>query len=150
MPEGTVFSSEPKRILVQTKTHLVPGKDFHEKLMFMLDRICQHHWRRDYDLDQDRWSTHGCRFGYHNKTCYFLLDNGVSSNDDKVEVLQYLFSGIEEPLLESLCPGWYSRLTNISHIVRLFQDLYLQKYKSSLENSLLQDHRSKNYLKQRH
>jgi hypothetical protein len=108
MPEGTVFSSGPKRILVQTKTHLVPGKDFDEKLMFMLDRICQHHWHRKYDFKQDRWSTHGCRFGYPNRTCYFLLDSGESTNDDTVEVLWYLFTGIEEPLWESLCPLWES------------------------------------------
>lgn len=105
MPEGTLFSSEPKRILVQTKTHLVPGKDFDEKLMFMLDRICQHHWRRDYDLDQDRWTTHGCRFGYPNRTCYFLLDNGECTNDNKIEILWYEFTGLKEPLSESLYSG---------------------------------------------
>lgn len=34
-------------------------------------------------------------------TCYFLLDNGECTNDNKIEVLWYRFTGLEEPLLES-------------------------------------------------
>jgi hypothetical protein len=102
MPEGYPISSKPTRILVQTKTHLVPGKDFDDKLMFILDRICQQHWSRDYDLAQDRWSTHGCRYGVRNRTCYFVLDNGECTNDNDIEVLWYLFTGLKEPLLGSL------------------------------------------------
>lgn len=101
--------SRPKRILLQTKTHLVPGSDFDEKLFFMLDLICHYHWGRNFDCEQDRYYTHGCRFLYPNRTCYFVVDNGVATSDDDedVEVLWYLYRGTEEPLLDNPLPPWY-------------------------------------------
>lgn len=86
-------SMEPTRVLVQTKTHLVPGKDYDERLLFMLDLICQRHWDRDFDPDKDRWSTYGTRFGYDNRRCYFLLDHGQSLSDGDVSVLWYQWTG---------------------------------------------------------
>ena len=93
-PEGTASylegsSTGPKRILVQTNTRLVPGDDYHRRLLFMLDLTCQHHWNRDYLPDQVRWSVYGCRFGYDNRRCYVLVHHGQSSNDDGVPVLWY-------------------------------------------------------------
>ena len=95
-------STKPTRVLVQTKTHLVPGGDYDERLLFMLDLICQHHWNRDYDPDQDRWSVYGARFGYDNRRCYFLVDHGQSSTDDDIPVLWYQWTG--ESLLEPFRP----------------------------------------------
>ena len=68
MPEDAILcfkndSSKPIRILVESKTHLIPGNDFHENVFFILDSVCQHHWNRDFDLD-DRWNTYDADFGY--------------------------------------------------------------------------------------
>jgi hypothetical protein len=98
MPEHTAQcpgenSTGPKRILVQTKTNLVPGGDYLGRCEFMLDFICQHHWNRDYDPDQDRWSVYGAQFGYDNRRCYFLVDHGQSATDDDVPVLWYQWTG---------------------------------------------------------
>ena len=75
----------PIRILVQTKTSLVPGEGYHERCMFMLNTICQHHWNRDFDLAQDRWNVYGAQFGYDNRDCYFLIDHGQSLSDKDSE-----------------------------------------------------------------
>lgn len=83
----------PKRILLRSATHLVPGDEFMEKIMFMLDLICQHHWGRDFDRKHDRWSSFGARFGYPNRRCYFLLDHGQSLADEAVPVLWYEWMG---------------------------------------------------------
>ena len=96
-------STGPKRILVQTKTHLVPGDDYHARCMFMLNLICQHHWNHNFDLDQDRWNVYGAQFGYDNRSCYFLVDHGRSPTDDDVPVLWYQWTG--ESLLEPLSPS---------------------------------------------
>jgi len=108
VPEGTALhlgenSMGPKRVLVQTKTHLVPGEDWHQRCLFMLDLICHHHLNRDFDPDQDRWSVYGARFGYDNRRCYFLVDYGRSHTDDHVPVLWYQWTG--ESLLEALRPS---------------------------------------------
>ncbi|POR31688.1 Uncharacterized protein TPAR_08097 [Tolypocladium paradoxum] len=83
----------PKRILVQTKTHLVPGDDYHQRCLFLLDVMCRHHWNRDFDPRQDRWSEYGAWFGYDNRRCYFLVDHGQSSADRHVPVLWYEWTG---------------------------------------------------------
>jgi hypothetical protein len=102
-PEGTVPRLEghltaSKRILVQTKTHLVQGDDFHQRCLFLLDLTCQYHWNRDFHPDQDRWSAYGAWFGYDNRRCYFLADHGQALNDDEVPILWYEWTG--ESLLE--------------------------------------------------
>ena len=89
---------EPLRILVQTKTHLVQGADYHEKKWFILDMICQHHWKRDYIPVRDRWSAHGTKFGLTNRRCYFLLDHGETLDDNTVPVLWYEWTGEGKPL----------------------------------------------------
>ncbi|KAI3321809.1 hypothetical protein HD806DRAFT_545508 [Xylariaceae sp. AK1471] len=63
----------PKRILVQTKTHLLRGEDYSTKLYFTLNLICQHHSNRDF-------------LGYNNRTCYFLVDHSESAADNHVPV----------------------------------------------------------------
>jgi hypothetical protein len=106
-PKGTAPPLEenptgPKRILVQTKTHLVPGGDYGERCYFILDRICQLHWNRDFVFGEDRWNSYGARFGYDNRTCYFLVDHGQSIDDD-VPVVWYQWTG--KSLLEPLSPS---------------------------------------------
>jgi hypothetical protein len=107
-PEGTAThlernSTAPQRILVQTETHLVPGDDYHQRCLFLLDLICQLHWNRDFDPDQDRWSVYGAWFGYVNRPCYFLVDHGQTLNDDDVPILWYEWTG--GSLLEPLGPS---------------------------------------------
>jgi hypothetical protein len=107
-PEGTALSpkenpTEPKRILVQTETHLVPGDDYGKRCYFMLDLVCQHHWNRNFVFGEDRWNSYGTQFGYNNRTCYFLVDHGQSATDDDVPVVWYQWTG--ESLLEPLGPS---------------------------------------------
>ena len=93
-------SRGPIRILVETKTHLVPGEDWHGKCLYMLDVICQYHWNRQDIPKQDRWSVYGAEFGYTDRPCYFLVDHGQSSKDDDVPLLRYQWTG--EALLVSM------------------------------------------------
>ncbi|KAK3936693.1 hypothetical protein QBC46DRAFT_394382 [Diplogelasinospora grovesii] len=89
-------SEGPVRILVQTKTHLVPGEDYLSKRMFMANLICQRHWNRDFDSEShnDRGYLYGGVFGQDNRRCYFLVDHGQhSGNDDDVPVLWYEWTG---------------------------------------------------------
>lgn len=83
----------PTRILIQTKTNLVPGVDYHDKCKRLKNAICQAVWQRDFDSTQDRWHSHGAYFGYHNRRCFFLLDHGVSDKVEEVPVLWYRWTG---------------------------------------------------------
>ncbi|KAK9440000.1 uncharacterized protein VB005_04620 [Metarhizium brunneum] len=83
----------PTRVLVQTKTHLVPGDGYHKRCLFMLDLICQRTWNRDFDPKQHRWNVRGALFGYDHHPCYFLVDHGQSSNDEDITVLWYHWDG---------------------------------------------------------
>ncbi|KAI1119827.1 hypothetical protein F5Y10DRAFT_149315 [Nemania abortiva] len=92
-PPPETNSEGPKRILVRTKTHLVPGDDYGARCTYMLNRICQHHWNRDFVFGKDRWNSYGTQFGYDNRTCYFLVDYGRSASDDDVPILWYEWTG---------------------------------------------------------
>jgi hypothetical protein len=97
-PKGTAqpFKEDPegpKRILVQTQTHLVPGDDYGARCFFILNLICQHHWNRDFVFGEDRWNQYGAQFGYDRLTCYFLVDHGQSATNDDVPVLWYQWTG---------------------------------------------------------
>ncbi|KAH8817338.1 hypothetical protein F5884DRAFT_830412 [Xylogone sp. PMI_703] len=83
----------PVRILVQTLTHLVPGKECFERMFFILDRICQHHWNCDFDVPKFRRASYNCQFAFNNRRCFFLVDYGESQNDDDVPILFYEWTG---------------------------------------------------------
>ncbi|KAK2865076.1 hypothetical protein FQN49_003936 [Arthroderma sp. PD_2] len=85
----------PIRILVRTLTHLVPGNGNSERRMFILNRICQHHWGCDFEAPERRWSSYNDLFGLNNRRCFFLVDYGESLNgdDDAVPVLSYEWTG---------------------------------------------------------
>ena len=90
----TSFQQEPTqpiRILVQTKTHLVPGDEYAERVDRMRNLICQHHWNRDFDWNQDRWNVYGADFGFDDRNCYFLVDHGESPTDPPI--LWYSWTG---------------------------------------------------------
>ncbi|KAI0117881.1 hypothetical protein GGR51DRAFT_500435 [Nemania sp. FL0031] len=109
-PPRATNSERPKRILVRTKTHLVPGDDYGARCYFMLDRICQHHWNRDFVFGEDRWNSYGTEFGYDNRTCYFLVDHGRSaSNDDDVTVLWYEWTGESLVAIQQAMPAEIQR-----------------------------------------
>lgn len=69
----------PLRILVQTKTHLVPGDVYSEKIQLMRNLICQHVWGRDFIPSADRWDGYALEFGHDNRTCFFLVDSGMTA-----------------------------------------------------------------------
>ncbi|KAF4973625.1 hypothetical protein FZEAL_9269, partial [Fusarium zealandicum] len=85
--------ARPVRILVQTVTHLVPGNHYGERVEYMRNLICQHHWNRDFDWDQDRWNIHGNDFAIPNRNCYFLIDHGHSEPSEDPPVLWYKWMG---------------------------------------------------------
>jgi hypothetical protein len=69
---------QPVRVLVQTRTHLVPGdksNDFGERISTMEHKICQHVWQRDLDCRRERGWQYGCTFALHDVECWFLVDN---------------------------------------------------------------------------
>ncbi|KAJ9132345.1 hypothetical protein NKR23_g11307 [Pleurostoma richardsiae] len=104
-----VLSDElPTRILVQTKTHLVPGDKYEERCQRMKNLICQFHWKRDFDPNQDRWHAQAA-FGLDDKSCYFLLDHGQSGGD--VPILWYKWTGMSfKPVQASLPPQLQAKL----------------------------------------
>jgi hypothetical protein len=89
---------EAVRILVQTRTHLLPGADYYEKLNFMLDLICNHVWGRRFITRRDRFHLYGPPFGRKNHRFYFVVDHGQARDDSTVPVLWYQFTGAEDPL----------------------------------------------------
>jgi len=85
--------ARPLRILVQTVTNIVPGNDYAERVEYMRNLICQHHWNRDFDRDQDRWNVYGHHFGYETRNCCFLIDHGHSESSEDPPVLWYKLTG---------------------------------------------------------
>lgn len=88
----------PLRVLVQTKTHLVPGECYGDKTVLMRDLICQHVWGRDFVMITDRWDDYGTEFGHYNQTCYFLVDTGMTAAHGETppvdpEVIWYRWTG---------------------------------------------------------
>ncbi|KAK3898756.1 hypothetical protein C8A05DRAFT_47009 [Staphylotrichum tortipilum] len=66
----------PVRVLVQTRTHLVPGdKSDQWRGVKMQDLICQQVWKRDFDKFRERaWNYH-CHWAIDNVECWFLVDH---------------------------------------------------------------------------
>lgn len=83
---------DSKRILVQTKTHLVSGSSWNDRCDRVRNRICQHIWKRDFDWNQDRFHVYGGDFAYENLRCFVLVDNGIFTSDD-IPVLWYKWTG---------------------------------------------------------
>jgi hypothetical protein len=83
----------PVRIVVQTATHLVPGDAYFGKCEFMRNKICQAHWKYDWDYRQHRWAVYGSDFAFANRRCYFVIDHGQSTDEDDVQVLFYEWTG---------------------------------------------------------
>ncbi|KAL7915846.1 hypothetical protein GGI35DRAFT_473172 [Trichoderma velutinum] len=81
----------PVRILVQTVTNLVPGNDYGQRIDYIRNIICQHHWNRDFDWNTDRWNSYGDDFGYENRKCAFCIDHGESTEDPPI--LWYKWTG---------------------------------------------------------
>lgn len=74
----TTDHDRPVRILVQTKTHLVPGEKstgFMQRVDSMVNLICHHVWQRDYDLRRERKWMHGGEFSIDNRPVWFLVDH---------------------------------------------------------------------------
>jgi hypothetical protein len=91
-------TKEAVRVLVQTRTHLLPGADYYEKLTFMLDLICNHVWGRLFIPRRDRFHLYGPPFGCKNHRFYFVVDHGQARDDSIVPVLWYQFTGAGDPL----------------------------------------------------
>lgn len=89
---------EAVRVLVQTRTHLVPGSDHYEKLLFILDLVCDHLWGRTFHPRRDRFHLYGPPLGRKNHRFYFVVDHGQATDDSTVPVLWYQFTGAGDPL----------------------------------------------------
>ncbi|KAI0867216.1 hypothetical protein GGS24DRAFT_378016 [Hypoxylon argillaceum] len=94
----------PQRIVLQTKTHQVPGDDYHERCKNMKNLLCQHLWNRDFDYNHDRWQAYGAAFAYEGRRCYFLLDHGQSTSNN-VPVFWYKWTGNSFQLIEDPLPA---------------------------------------------
>ncbi|KAL2135215.1 hypothetical protein VTI74DRAFT_9421 [Chaetomium olivicolor] len=87
----------PVRILVQTRTQFVPGKDkdYWARIRLMENLICQHVWNCDYDRSRERARHRGCEFAYANRDCWFLVDSLFTSVKPVAEplILWYKWTG---------------------------------------------------------
>ncbi|RMJ15869.1 hypothetical protein CDV36_004475 [Fusarium kuroshium] len=96
VPQPVTNSTGKVRILLQSVTHLVPGSDRGEKLDFVQNTVCQHHWQRDFDRSQERWYSRGDYFGLKNRKCYFIIDHHGQDHtieEEEVPVLWYKWTG---------------------------------------------------------
>ncbi|RSL72946.1 hypothetical protein CEP53_000948 [Fusarium sp. AF-6] len=96
-PQPEANSAGKVRILLQSATDLVPGSDRGEKLTFVQNIVCQHHWQRDFDRSQERWYSHGDDFGLKNRKCYFIIDHHGQDHtieEEEVPVLWYKWTGV--------------------------------------------------------
>ncbi|KAK1150171.1 hypothetical protein N8T08_000070 [Aspergillus melleus] len=92
----------PVRVLVHTVTGLVP-KDlawtdnvWDDKNTSMVNRISRYHWSGAYWLlkaRRIRYYVYGCDYAYDDRRCYFLVDQGFTSNDEKVPILCWAWTG---------------------------------------------------------
>lgn len=71
--------------MLQTRTHLVLGKDRGEKLAFIKNLGCQHLWQRDFDPTQERWYPYNDVFGLEDRKCFFLIDHFGHDHDTREE-----------------------------------------------------------------
>lgn len=84
------------RILLQTRTHLVPGYDRQEKINFLQNKVCQLHWQRDFDYNQERYWLHHDYFGLKDIECSLLVDHhgyDHTVQEDLVPVVWYKWTG---------------------------------------------------------
>lgn len=65
-------------MLVHTTTSRVPGNGRWERVVFMRNLICQHHWNRDFDWDQDRW--HSQAMNSAMKTAFFTSLSSMAAS----------------------------------------------------------------------
>ncbi|KAF4969804.1 hypothetical protein FSARC_3029 [Fusarium sarcochroum] len=89
---------ERLRILLQTTTHHVPGKDHGEKITFTKNIICQHLWKRDFDPLQERWYPYNDVFGLQDRKCFFLIDHfgfdhSIQEEQGPISVRWYKWNG---------------------------------------------------------
>ncbi|KAK3296183.1 uncharacterized protein B0H64DRAFT_397605 [Chaetomium fimeti] len=71
-------NDRPVRVLVQTRTHLVPGDKSANSMVrtdAMENLICQHVWQRDFDDYQERGWDYNCEFAWDSVECWFLVDH---------------------------------------------------------------------------
>ena len=69
---------KPVRVLVQTRTDLVPGDKSAgtiKRIDAMNDLICQHVWQRDFDEFRERGWDYNCEFAWDSVECWFLVDH---------------------------------------------------------------------------
>ncbi|EAQ89049.1 predicted protein [Chaetomium globosum CBS 148.51] len=94
---------KPVRILVQTRTDLVPG----DKSTYSLARkdamenlICQHVWQRNFDDHRERAWAYNCEFAWDSVECWFLVDHHGPDPMPPLDppVVWYKWTGAEFPL----------------------------------------------------
>jgi hypothetical protein len=71
-------NDRPVRILVQTRTDLVPGDKStatHTRKDAMENLICQHVWQRNFDDYRERGWDYNCEFAWDSVECWFLVDH---------------------------------------------------------------------------
>ncbi|KAM6486356.1 hypothetical protein HDV62DRAFT_350745 [Trichoderma sp. SZMC 28011] len=92
-----VAKSEVKvRIFLESVTHLVPDRDRDENLSFIKDVVCQRHWKRDFDWNQERMYPYGDDFSLKNRKFFFLIDHHGHDHavqEGKVPVIWYKLMG---------------------------------------------------------
>lgn len=87
-------ATDPVRILVQTKMHLIPSNDPAIKTRFILDKVCRDRWNHSYqNSNLSHWGSYNSRFSFVNRRCYFVIDHGEAASVDDVPVVWYKWTG---------------------------------------------------------
>ncbi|KAL2147268.1 hypothetical protein VTI28DRAFT_10258 [Corynascus sepedonium] len=104
-----VQDDRPLRVLVQTKTHLVPGDkftEFRQRFEAMRRMICHHVWGRDFDRFRERFWSKG-EFDLNDRDCWFFVDHCDPSSelDPNLPLLRYRWTGTEFVAILAPLPG---------------------------------------------
>lgn len=84
----------PCRLLLETHTHLVHGDEWVKKVKFLRNIVCNSHFNRDFDPQQDRYYLEGDDFGLPSRPCYLLVDHGDKMADAKsIRLFRYRWTG---------------------------------------------------------
>lgn len=96
--EAKDAAPSPVRVLVQTRTHLVPGEGWQRKMAGMRNTIARHILNTDFNMDKDRMEVYNDVFAAPGYRCFFLFDHASSPvadrvADDAIPLLWYRWTG---------------------------------------------------------
>lgn len=97
-PDGQLKSrTEPLRLVLEIQTSDVRGERYGDKIRYIQNLLCQHHFGRDYDKSQEYTHVYGDEFAMPDHACYIAIDHGDNDVATVTDVpsIWYKFTGEE-------------------------------------------------------